>query len=143
MGQYFWGACVKSVRKSKIAGDQSTASINGIIINDNNNIARVFWWPLIAGTQLPAAPLFLQDAVQRRRMGRKKEKRRRGAACLQGLCPVAMANALNGTTPTSQLQFAPSFRSVPKGSLGPRARPSGQIMGGERRGQLGAKERGG
>lgn len=66
----------------------------------------------------------------------------RGAACFQGLCPVAMANAVNGTTtPTSQLQFAPSFRSVPKGSLGPRARPSGQIMGGERRGQLGAKER--
>lgn len=65
----------------------------------------------------------------------------RGAACFQGPCPVAMASAVNGTTPTSQLQFAPSFRSVPKGSLGPRARPSGQIMGGERRGQLGAKER--
>lgn len=37
--------------------------------------------------------------------------------------------------------IVPSFRSVPKGSLGPCARPSGQIMGGERSGQLGAKER--
>lgn len=73
--------------------------------------------------------------------GRSPEKKGGGAACFQGLCPVAMANAVNGTTPTSQLQFAPSFRSVPKGSLGPCARPSGQIMGGERRGQLGAKER--
>ena len=77
--------------------------------------------------QLPLCP---QDAVQRE-----------GAACFQGLCPVAMASAVNGTTPTSQLHLAPSFRSVPKGSWGPRARPPGQIMGGERRGQLGAKER--
>lgn len=74
--------------------------------------------------QLPLCP---QDAVQR--VGLRASR----------FCPVTMANAVNGTTtPTSQLQFAPSFRSVPKGSLGPRSRPTGQIIG--RRGR-GAEER--
>lgn len=65
--------------------------------------------------QLPLCP---QDAVQREGLR------------ASSFCPVTMANAVNGTTtPTSQLQFAPSFRSVPKGSLGPRSRPTGQIIG--------------
>lgn len=83
--------------------------------------------------QLPLCP---QDAVQREGLR------------ASSFCPVTMANAVNGTTtPTSQLQFAPSFRSVPKGPLGPRSRPTGQIIGrrggGGGEGKLGAENRGG
>ena len=66
--------------------------------------------------QLPLCP---QDAVQRE-----------GAACFQGLCPVAMASAVNGTTPTSQLHLAPSFRSVPKGLMGAARSAAGTNNGG-------------
>lgn len=82
------------------------------------------------GEKLPAASL---------PSGRCPES---GAACFQGLCPVAMASVVNGTTtPTSQLQSLLLFVLFQRAHWGPRVRPSGQIMGGERRGQLGAKER--